>query len=670
MKFSLSNPRRETFFAVLLVIVTTLLTYGTLISKLGFYRDDWYLLWTAEALGREGLLDIFRGDRPFVGWLYVLDFSMLGIAPFGWHLYALLIKVASALVFLWLLRSLWPNNKLETTFITLLFVVYPGFYQQPNALTYKQLLIAYTAALLSLVLTIQAVKSGKAVNKVILIFTASLLSIFYFLIYESLVGIEAVRILLLWYIFYRDSKAWKQSVRSALANAVPYLLFAVLFVLWRIFIFQSTRNATNFSLLAGSYASMHGLIRLFVETGKDLFETSILAWGVPFYQFSARAIYRDVGLALGLGLLVVLAGAGYYFLVRNQVRVKNDATDDPSRDWLVLGAAIIFVTTLPIVVAGRDVIFGVQWDRYTYQSVFGVALFVGGFIFYALRGRLRWLLLVLLLLSGVSTQVFSGIYYRDFWKSQREAWWQLYWRAPQIENGATVLASLPGGFQFAEEYEIWGPLNLVYNRGEPLNLAGQVLSSRLMIDLEHGTLEERLVRNTITVNRDYNRVLVTSTPTTASCLHIYDGLLPHLSPAEMSSLALIAPYSDINLIQLHETPPIAPSQFFGVEPDHGWCYFYQKITLSLQAGQWAAAAQLADQAREQDLQPRDVSEWLPVLFAYANDGDEKRAKQTSTYINDKTTRLYFCQQFKKIDEWPAGYRSDIILRYLCRLESD
>jgi hypothetical protein len=662
-----TTSRREMMFAVLLIVLTTLLTYGTQISKLGYYRDDWYLLWTAESQGMQGLINLFRGDRPFVGWLYVFDFSMLGVSPFGWHLYALLIKVASALAFFWLVRSLWPNRKIETTFITLLFVVYPGFYQQPNALTFKQLLIAYTAALLSLALTVNVVKANSLRSKTLLTSLAILLGAFYVFIYEALIGTEVVRLLLLLYIFNKQKTDRKDSVRLAFRNAIPYLFFAGLFVFWRFFIFHSTRNATNSGLLAGNFTSLHGLLHLLVETGKDLFETSILAWGIPFYQFSYQITYTDFGMAFVLVFLVLLATVGYYSFVRKQIPTDSDRDVESSLDWLILGGIIIFVTTLPIVVAGRNVLFAIQWDRYTYQSVFGVALLAGGFVFYALRGNLRWVIFGLLLISGISTQVFSGMFYRDFWTAQRDAWWQLYWRAPQIAEGATVIASLPGGFQFAEEYEVWGPLNLIYHRGEPLIIAGQIPINHLEIDLERGTLEERLVRGTVTVKRDYNYAIVASAPSGDSCLHVYNRSLINISILEPSNIAAIAPYSQTDLIKIDASSPVAPTEIMGGEPTHDWCYYYQKINLALQAGHWADAAHLADDAQSADLNPKDATEWMSVLEAYANNGQDKKAKQTSTYINDKRTRLYICQQLKKVPDWPDGYRSDLILEYMCNV---
>ena len=294
--------RRETFLAILLIVFTTLVTYGTYITQLGFYRDDWYLLWAANSRGMEGLLSLFKGDRPFIGWVYTLDFSIIGLSPLAWHLYALLIKLMSALALFWLVRSLWPNRKAVTLFVTLLFIVYPGFYEQPTALTYKQDLISYAAILLSLALTVNAVKTGKVARKVIFTILAVLLSAFYILIYEALIGSEAVRLLLLWYLFQQQGKNWKENIRLTLMNAVPYLLFSISFVYWRFFIFESTRKAVSVEGLISNYTSLQGLIGLFIEGGKDLVETSIFAWAVPFYQLSNQAEYRDFLLALGLGI--------------------------------------------------------------------------------------------------------------------------------------------------------------------------------------------------------------------------------------------------------------------------------------------------------------------------------------------------------------------------------
>src|SRR5258706_8874221 len=94
---------RESWASISLVIMVSLCTYAPLINQLGFYRDDWYLLWTKVTEGRQGILNLFIGDRPFLGWLYVFDFPIFGINPLAWHIYALVVKILSALALFWFL---------------------------------------------------------------------------------------------------------------------------------------------------------------------------------------------------------------------------------------------------------------------------------------------------------------------------------------------------------------------------------------------------------------------------------------------------------------------------------------------------------------------------------------------------------------------------------------
>jgi len=42
-------------------------------------------------------------------------------------------------------------------------------------------------------------------------------------------------------------------------------------------------------------------------------------------------------------------------------------------------------------------------------------------------------------------------------------WWQMTWRAPDIKADTLVMASISGGYNPQQDYEIWGPLNLIYN---------------------------------------------------------------------------------------------------------------------------------------------------------------------------------------------------------------
>jgi hypothetical protein len=661
----------ENWLSIILVIIVALITYAPYLSQLGFYRDDWYLIWTAQTQGADGIRSLFRGDRPFLGWLYVFDYNLLGSSPLNWHIYALVLKMIGAFGFLWLLRSLWPDKKIETTFLTLLFLVYPGFYQQPNAATFKNLLLAYASAMFSLALTIQALRAGLLTAKIVLTISAVALAAVYIFIYEALVGIEVARLLFIWYFLQeRGLRDWKITVRKTLVEAWPYLLFAAGFVFWRIFLFESTRRATNVDVVFSQYASLsvHNLARLVIETARDVIESTFLAWSVPYYQFTVQSAYSPMGLAGFLGLLAVGAAGAYYFLVRDPATTESkvDPTPRVAWDWMVLGGIITVVTTIPIVMSGRNVLFGIQWDRYTYQSLLGVALVIGGLVFYTLRGRSRWIALSILIIAGVVTQFFSADYYRSLWKLERNAVWQILWRAPQIQDGTNLVIALPQGYQLAEEYEVWGPVNLAYHPADSLKLTGQVMFSSIWVDMARGTQEERLVRGTVPVLRDYGKTIVASQPSTQSCLHLLDGQRAEQAISEPFDVQVAARYSKIELIDISAVPVVPPENIFGPEPDHDWCYYFQKMDLARQQMDWQTVANLAEEARSLGLSPNDFSEWLPALEAYIHLGDQKHTKQIATFIRvNKPMHLGLCTQMRSLEATPAGYDRALLFEALC-----
>jgi hypothetical protein len=668
MKLPRSTPRSETWLSILLVVVVSLIAYAPLLTQLGFYRDDWYLIWTAQSQGAEGILNLFKGDRPFLGWLYMLDYKLLGSSPLSWHIYGLILKIIGALGFLWLLRSLWPDKKIETTFITLLFLVYPGFYQQPNAATFKNLLLAYASAMFSLALTVQALRARSVPARITCTLLAVALAAVYIFIYEALVGIEAARLLFIGY--FLKERDWQRTLRKTFVEFLPYLLFAAGFVLWRIFLFQSTRRATNVEVVFGQYASpsLHNLARLVVETFRDVVETTLLAWAVPYYQFTASAAYSPTVLALLLGLVVVAAGGGYYFLVRDQATADSETSSrlQVARDWMILGALIVGMTTVPIVLSGRNVVFGIQWDRYTYQSLLGVALFIGGFVFYALSGRSRWAVISMLLIVGVVTQFFSADYYRTLWQLERNAIWQLSWRAPQIADGTNIVIAFPQNYQLAEEYEVWGPINLAYHPSDSLRLTGQVMYSSIWVNMQRGTKEERLVRGTVTVSRNYGKTILASQASPRSCLHLLDGKRAEQSVSEPFEVQAAARYSKVELIDTAAVPVTPLQTIFGAEPPHDWCYYYQKMDLARQQLDWRAAAALAEEALSLGLSPNDSSEWLPALEAYIHVGDKKRSKHLTSLIRaNRTVHLSLCTQMRLLEAEPADYDRDLLLETLC-----
>ncbi len=193
----------ETLIAILLILLTTVLTYGLSIPRLGYYHDDWYLLWSGEARGAASIVPLFATDRPYMGVVYSIVYRLLGDSIAGWHWYALLWRFIGALAFFWILRLLWPKQKLLTTLMTVLFVVYPGFLSQPNANTKQNHLFGFASALLSIALMLEAMRTGRRGWKLFCTLVSLLLTANYLWIYEYMIGFEGTRLVIIGYALHQ-----------------------------------------------------------------------------------------------------------------------------------------------------------------------------------------------------------------------------------------------------------------------------------------------------------------------------------------------------------------------------------------------------------------------------------------------------------------------------------
>jgi hypothetical protein len=665
----------ETWLTIGLITIVTLLTYGVLIPQLGFYRDDWYLFSTAQSHGSAGIVALFQIDRPLVGYLYALGYKLLGLSPLAWQGVTLLFRLAGNLAIFWLLRLLWPDRKMETLAVTLLFSVYPGFTVQPNAGVYITDLLASACALVSIALTIKALhySTGTPPAKrglyVLLSVVAGLLALFYLGIFESAIGLEAARFALIGYVIWRRDQAGLRStvLRTIMADLF-YLLLGISFLVWRLFFFQSTRRATNLGVLLGKYGALpvHSVLSVTVETLKDIIETTVFAWVVPFYQFVATSNYRDLIIALFIAVAVVVCIYMVFRTIGPKPGLHEAASpSDPSIHLVWLGLFIVVFALLPIDAAGRNVLFSDQWDRYTIYASMGVAMVIAGFIFHFFKGPTRSGFLFVLIGMSVVVHYFSAASYRDFWSAQRDLWQQMIWRAPSLRPGTMLFAS-PSFAGYEEGYEIYGPANMVYYPGQGVQLGGDVLNSDTAANLQLQKNREHYDRNVL-VPDNYRNALIAIYPGSQSCLHILDGRkveLPGL--IDNSLVADIASYSRIDQIDPSAAPVSLPSFLSGEHPRE-WCFYYQKMDLARQQGNWQEVTRLADEAQKKGLTPEDPSEWMPALEAYITLGRVQDARHAASIIraSDKA-RSFLCLQLQRGSAYPTPYNYDQVNQLLCQ----
>jgi hypothetical protein len=143
------------------------------------------------------------------------------------------------------------------------------------------------------------------------------------------------------------------------------------------------------------------------------------------------------------------------------------------------------------------------------------------------------------------------------------------------------------------------------------------------------------------LTRNFGNVLVITQANENSCVRLIDGRNPDLSMGDPQKILLIAPNSNADSIVADANQPVPPESIFGSEPEHDWCFYYQKADLARQRGDWEAVARLGAEAEKLGLHPNDQIELMPFLQAHAFLGDQKEVKGISTRIN---TQLFYQEQ--------------------------
>lgn len=660
----------ETFLAILLILLTTLITYGVSIPSLGYYYDDWYLLWAGQARGPESIISLFSTDRPFMGVVYSYDYRLLGDNVLNWHLYALLWRFLCGLAFFWILRLIWPKQKYITTLMAVLFIVYPGFLSQPDANTKQNHLFGFGTGLLSIAFMLQGLQTDSRAGKILCSLISVVLTANYLFIYEYMIGLEGMRLILLGVTLFQNGiRGWRAFLQGIIRVWWPYPLVMTGFLYWRLFVFEGSRNATDANQLALNYRSdpVSMSLRLMFETLKDFLDTTLFAWFVQPFHLYASVNYSNLFLSLlAAGVVIGLVWLySLWFRKRQGNGFDERHTSALTKSFVWIGALVTLCAITPVVLSAREFDPTDAYKSYGLHPTAGVILFVAGLAL-MLQPRFRtWGLLILIGIS-VSTQLLNAMNWARYWDYQRETWWQLTWRAPDIKNNTLVMAYLTPDFAFQQDYEIWGPLNLIYRPGPSKipSISAEVLNSATAINILRGDVLSRHMRD-FTLRRDFTKLLLISLPSEKSCIHVIDGALPIYSESESLLIRRVGAYSTIKRIEPQGKAPFPPRAIFGEEPAHDWCYYYQKASLARQTGNWQEVGRLYDQTVTRNLQATDKSEVFPFLEGLVNLGrydDAKKLVQTEVKGRDILS-YYFCESLNKDPDYPPEFHYNYAMLY-------
>lgn len=663
------------FTSLFLITFYYFLAYFPFIPYLGFYSDDFFFGYIGHFYGLPGIIKSLIVDRPFDGYLLILNYLILGDNVLLWHIYIFLMRLLGGYLLFLSLHKLWPNRLSIITSITLLFLIYPGYLQQPLPLGYGSLLITLTLWISSLLFTLIAVKSKNRFNLILFTLLALVLQILSFLVKEFFIGMEFLRFLLIIYIFTGTKKITFiiKKAKSYWKYYIPYIFSTAIFILWRILIFKSTRQETDINWVAQTYYSNPiWILKLPLELLYSFISTLVLSYFIPII---VNILRLPITTSITLIITGILSGVIIYFYFK-KIDKTRDIKDlkknkDLAKKLLIMGTLSIVGALIPIIISGRYVRMYYVLDRYTITSIIGVGFILLGAAHYKFSYNFRKIFLTFLIALSVTSNLMNGAFHKINWDKQKVIWWQLIWRSPQIKENTMLIFAFPKvtdeipfnniinkvkWYRFYwVDYQLWAPGNLFFNYNNPPidHFRGDFLEDK-NIDLKIKTkVIENIEDRNIKYTKDFGKVVIVSTPGDKSCLWALDRERDEFPNNSADLLKSSISYSDTNNLVKSDYSATPPEIIFGKEPIHDWCYYFEKASLARQLKEWDKLSQLTNDVLNTNLRPKDPNEWLPFIEGLIISKNYSQAKNLikTASISEKNQQVFktnICMMLKRL----------------------
>ena len=621
---------KQTFLGPFLLLTVCTLAFGLFIPQLGFYYDDWPTVFYTYTDDTEGLVKNFSYDRPYSVWTYYL-IGRFGANPIVWHTAALLLRWLIVLAMAWSIKPLWPNHSKKILYTALIFAVYPGYTFQPSAVIFAPHLAAYLLFFISIgAMARWATDVERPRGFASIAIVASALQLFTL---EYYAGLELIRPVYLW-ILFSNSRGAKTNARGVLRYWWPFAVLLAAWFIWRLVLFNPQVEPFPLVIIDEIRSNPISGFRAFTRMGiQDFVHSFVAVWADlarPALFSLQTAIDRLTWLVALLGGVLV-ASITLIFSRPEKAAQKEEAKF--VKQSFALGMSAFVLGLIPIWVIGEPITQGGYWQRYILIGLFGLAMILTSILcFFVSRDRNRAILITLLAALAISGHVRQTENYRQDWEVQRDFYWQLFWRAPSIEDETALVSFDRLSWQMTDPLTSYA-INTLY--------AKSVASNARLWNFE---LNRTLTVNNVREGRNLVsqfRGLSFSTGTGDDLVFYHkldDGCLWILTPEHVDNSYLPDENRELvaasNVTNVLSQPITLPSEsVFGEEPAHAWCYYFEKASLAAQEEDWERVVWLYTVAEDQDLKANYGIEWLPLLDAYLRLKDWNSALDLSARIH-------------------------------------
>lgn len=643
----------------LFLLLTLFMAYGYQITRMGFYWDDWSLVYLADLKDLKEFWSFYAYDRPLAAWLYVALSPFLGTNPVRWQFFAIIARWAGCMGFWVLFKQLWPKRYMEAGFAALLLGLYPGFSQQPVSMTYSLFWVLYAMFIWSLAASISALTDRK--NRAWLMALALAGSLFETLSMEYVIGLEILRPVLFFLVFLRLGTQWKNAIKNALVRWIPYFLVICFFAWYRFIYFPAinTDPEANAPLLLREILTnpASGLPRLLQNIAQDISQALVFSWSKSITPTAIDLTHTTSMFAFGLGLIIAILTV--WFLIQTTTDADEEKKGHFPFEASFLGIIAVIMGGLPVWSTNRQIIVGMWSDRFSLGLMFGLVILITGLAgWFAYKPLPRAVMISVFLALAVTFQVQNTAKYKLNWDAQKDYFNQLFWRVPALKPGTAILGNkIPYGL--SAEYATGFALNTIYRPEGSTGLPVWFFSA---ISDRGGSIPD-YVENIPLKFELRNLKYESSTSNGLAVYYKYgESCLRVMTPAEKNF-----PNLDDNereLLSISHSEQILstgegitlPKDIFGNEAPRTWCYYFQKMDLSRSQAHWQQVIDLYHEAESRGLSPRNGTEYAPVVEAFAHTGswDQARKLTQDGLVLTGSAAPYFCDVWAGLKTLESG----------------
>ncbi|HEY60600.1 MAG TPA: hypothetical protein G4N92_07970 [Anaerolineae bacterium] len=649
---------RKNLFPLFLLLLS-LLAFGILIPWLGFYMDDWSLLYLAY--DKNDLTTFFQHKRPWLAPLYASFSAILPPKPLPWHLLLLLLKWLGAVVVWHLMRKVLPQKPNLAQAVSALYLLYPGhliaFHPLGFLFHYIQALFIFASFLVHLEFIHREERSG------LLLLIAICLSLANLIISEYFFFIELLRPILLFFFIHNafENLPLSEKIKKTLYQWLPFLLVFSGVVLFRFHI-QADISRYNtqplFEYLSKPVQTFTAFINEFFH---DFPIITLQTWKYAFHPKDVIMLADYQGMILYICIMAVTFLLSTLYQYKYQKEYKNDGRLIYGV-LLILGAISVFLSCLPFWLA--DVKFQIGFNvqnRYIIPSALGASLILAGLLFLLpLKKLIRIFITSVFISFMVGAHFLYANSYRHEWEQMKRMLWQITWRINSIQPDTLIISNeLP--LQMISENSLSAIFNWMYST----NTARGEIDYYCYFDEERfirevGSLERPCIHTSAhmigTISSSNTHLLGLSfSPDT--CVRVLDAGIDLYNPALPGFLKEVVYYSTFDTQQLLKEYEknggvISNIAILGPQPAHEWCFYYQKAMQAYQQEHWIDTINEYNQAITLGYFPRDVIEWIPFVKAYALSGQVNEAIRITTLIYNMSHQYgaLMCNLWKDISK--------------------